>query len=352
MLRARRAAVLQVALLLVLVGAMTWSATVGAVAIPVAKTVADALRATAQERTDLLQTGPLAILWSIRLPRVVFAGLVGGALGMAGAALQGVFRNPLADPGLIGVSSGAALAAALTIVLGHAMWASATPTLTIWVLPLAAFVGALAAVALLLLAARGRAVGAVTTMLLCGIALNALVAAATSVLTLIATDSQLRSLSFWLLGSMGGATWHTLAALAPPIALALCVLPRHARALDALLLGEAEARHVGIDVTRVTRHIIALAALAVGAAVAFAGLIGFVGLVVPHGMRLLIGPSHAALLRASALGGAVLLIAADTVGRTVVAPIEVPVGVVTALLGAPLFLWFVGFRTRGVEQVS
>ena len=288
-----------------------------------------------------------AILWSIRMPRVVLAGLVGAALGMSGAALQGIARNPLADPGLIGVSGGASLGAVGYLVLG-APAAAAMPALAPWLLPAAAFLGALAATVAAFAIARVDGRTSPVAMILGGVALSALTGAATGFLVYLADDAQLRSITFWSLGSMGAASWTVAAVVALPVAAALVGLPRLAGDLDRLLLGEAEARHLGVDVEAVVRRVAVLTALAVGAGVAVCGMIGFVGLVVPHLARGWLGPSHRTLLPAAALGGATLLIAADLAARTVVTPAELPIGILTALAGAPVLIALVR-QGRGRE---
>jgi iron complex transport system permease protein len=278
------------------------------------------------------------VLWSIRLPRVVLGVLVGGGLAVAGAALQGVFRNPLADPGLIGVSSGASLGAVAAIVLGIAAAGSYT-------LPVLAFLGGVVATLAVYGVARFDGRTEVVTLLLTGLAVNALCGAAVGYLLFVADDQQLRGVVFWSLGSLGGATWPLVLAALPFVALAVLVLPLLARPLNLLLLGEREARHLGVEVERVRLLVIVLAALATGAAVAVAGIVGFVGLIVPHLVRLAAGPDHRVLLPASGLLGAALLLLADLFARTVAAPAELPLGVVTSLLGAPFFLWLLR-RTR------
>ncbi|WP_375459415.1 FecCD family ABC transporter permease [uncultured Enterovirga sp.] len=278
------------------------------------------------------------IVLDIRLPRMFVGLLVGAALATGGALLQGLFRNPLADPALVGVSSGSALAAAAVIVLGHRFTASPGP-LPFAVLPAASFAGALAATLILYAIATRRGRTSVATMLLAGVALAALAGSGTGFLAFLSDDRQLRDLTFWTMGSIGGATWSKLWVVAPLIGAALALAMVLARALNALILGEAEAFHLGIPVERVKRLTILAVALAVGAAVATAGLIGFVGLVVPHVIRLVAGPDHRLLLPASALLGGGLLLAADMAARTLVAPAELPIGIVTALIGAPYFLW-------------
>jgi iron complex transport system permease protein len=285
-----------------------------------------------------------AIVWSVRLPRVLLATLVGAALGCTGAALQGVVRNALADPTLIGVSGGAALGAVSAIVLGGSLLVH--PMLGPWLVPAAAFIGALISTRLALRLARVNGATSGVTMLLAGIGLAALAGAGVGVLVYLADDAALRSITFWNLGSVGGATWPLMLAAAPPIGLSLFFLPRLSGDLDQLALGEAEARHVGVDVDRTIRRITVLAALSVGAAVAACGAIGFVGLVVPYVVRGILGPGHRALLPACALGGALLLVLADLVARTIVAPTEMPIGVITALAGAPVLLALVR-RGRG-----
>lgn len=285
-----------------------------------------------------------AVLLAIRLPRVLLGMLVGASLAVAGAAMQGLFRNPLADPGLLGVSSGAALAAATVLVIGSGLVAVVGP----WLLPAAAFIGSLLATLFVYsLATTGRRTQ-VTTMLLAGIALSALANAGVGFLTFVADDAQLRDVTFWTLGSLGGVTWRSLSATAPFMLAALIFIPRFARALNLFLLGEGEARHLGIDVEMSKLALIFLTAFAVGAAVSVAGIIGFVGLVVPHLVRLAMGPDHRLLLPASALLGATLLLITDLLSRTIVAPAELPIGILTSMVGGPFFLWLLlRFRRRG-----
>lgn len=273
-----------------------------------------------------------AVLYAIRLPRVVLGIVVGAGLAVAGTAMQGLFRNPLADPGLLGISSGAGLAAAMSVVLGFNLFG-------LYSLPVAAFVGSLISTVLIYLLSQRRGRVDVTTMLLAGIAINALCGAGTGLMTFLASDEQLRTITFWNLGSLGGATWPAVLSAAPLIVLGVLVLPLTARALNAMLLGESGAAHLGIPVQHVKWVVVTLVALSVGAGVAVAGTIGFVGLVVPHLLRLVIGPNHQTLLPASALLGATLLVLADLLSRTIAIPAEVPIGIITALLGAPFFLF-------------
>ncbi|WP_457787881.1 FecCD family ABC transporter permease [Pseudomonas sp. PL-6] len=278
------------------------------------------------------------ILAQIRMPRTLLGLAVGMVLALCGVAMQGLFRNPLADPGLVGVSSGAALGAALAIV-GGAAFGGLPEAFAPYLLSACAFVGGLLVTALVYRLGRRDGQTSVATMLLAGIALTALAGAAIGLFTYLADDATLRTLTFWNLGSLNGASYARLWPLLLATAAVALWLPRRARALNALLLGESEARHLGFEVERLKRELVFCTALGVGAAVAAAGLIGFIGLVVPHLMRLLVGPDHRLLLPASALAGASLLLLADLAARLVLAPAELPIGIVTALIGAPFFLY-------------
>ncbi|TVR82907.1 MAG: iron ABC transporter [Rhodospirillales bacterium] len=288
------------------------------------------------------------ILLNIRLPRAVLGALVGATLAVSGAALQGLFRNPLADPGLIGVSTGAALAAALTIVLGGGTGWLLTVIPLNYLLPVAAFAGALVATLLVYRIASRDGRTDVATMLLAGIAINAIAGAAIGLMVFISDDQQLRDLNFWMLGSLGGAGWQTMLPALPLLLLPLLALLLLSGPLNALLLGEQEAVHLGYDVERAKTLIVLLVAAGTGAAVALTGVIGFVGLVVPHLIRLMLGPDHRALLPLSAVLGGVLLLAADMLARTVVLPAELPIGILTSCVGGPFFLWLL-MRRRVVQ---
>lgn len=278
-------------------------------------------------------------LIDIRLPRIVLGALVGAALGVSGAAMQGLFRNPLADPSLIGISSGAALAATAVVIIGDVAVFSLPPLFQLFAFPVAAFFGAIITTIIIYRLATIAGQTAVATLLLAGIAINALAQAFSGFLTFYATDTQIRSLTFWKLGSLGGGNWSNVLVIAPFILIPILLFSRLARPLNTLLLGEAEAGHLGFDIEKVKKSTVVLVALSVGASVAFTGLITFVGLVVPHLLRLLIGPDHRRLLPGSALLGACLLLAADLAARTLVSPAEMPIGVLTAITGAPFFLW-------------
>jgi iron complex transport system permease protein len=279
-----------------------------------------------------------AVLWSIRLPRVVLAALVGAALGASGAALQGVFRNPLVDPGVIGVSSGASAGAVLVITSGSAELGTFT-------VPAGAFAGGMAVAALVWAGARRSGQSAVVDLVLVGVALNLAAAAVTGIAISAANSQQLQSITFWSLGSVAGATWQVDATVTPLVLAGTAGLLVLAPRLNVLALGDREARHLGVRVDRVRFAVIGLAALATGASVAVAGVISFVGLVVPHLIRLIIGPDNRGVLPGSILGGAVLLMLADLAARTVASPVELPLGAITALIGAPYLFWLV--RRRG-----
>lgn len=317
---------------------------VGASGIPVARTLSILTDAVG---SGVASGGDALIVLQVRLPRLLLGLLIGAALASSGALMQGLFRNPLADPGLIGVSAGAALAAATTITLGDALLAPVAGRIPFGILPLGAFVGGLLTTLGLYAIATRSGRTSIATMLLAGVAFGALSGAIMGLFSYISDDRQLRDLSFWSLGSLSGATWTKVMAIAPLVLPVLLATPFLARGLNALSLGEAEAFHLGVPVQRVKASTILLVAVAVGASVAGAGMIGFVGIVVPHVLRLIAGPDHRWLLPASALLGAALLVSADTVARTLVAPAELPIGILTAAIGAPFFLWLLLRRERG-----
>lgn len=289
------------------------------------------------------------ILWQIRLPRLLTGVLVGASLAVAGAVMQGLFRNPLADPGLVGVGAGAGLGAVLAIVLGGLAPLWVIESTGYHLVPVAAFLGGWLSTLVLYRVATRSGRTSVATMLLAGIALGALAGAATGVLVYLADDRQLRDLTFWGLGSLGGASWAKLLAAGPVMLLALIAAPFLARGLNGLALGEAAAHHIGLPVQRVKASAILLVAAATGASVAVAGGIGFIGIVVPHLLRLATGPDHRFLLINAGLAGASLLLVADLIARSIIAPAELPIGIVTATLGAPVFLWILLRRRALVD---
>lgn len=279
------------------------------------------------------------VLFEIRMPRLLLGLLVGAALGISGAAIQGIFRNPLAEPGLIGISSGASLFAVLIIAFETFLFTSLSAWIGYYLLAFGAFVGAgLTAFVVYRIASKNGRPN-VTTMLLAGIAINAFAGALTGLMTYLSTEQQLRTITFWMLGSLGGATWDNLTALAPFILIPVLILPFFGKSLNAFALGELQADLLGMRTDRVKRWVVILSTLAVGASVAVSGIIGFVGLIVPHTVRLMGGADHRFVLPGSLLLGALVLTLADVIARVAVAPIELPIGVITALLGTPVFLY-------------
>ena len=277
------------------------------------------------------------ILFDIRLPRILLAIFVGAVLASTGAVMQGLFRNPLADPSLIGVSSGASVGASIMIVTaGGAIQGGALVGLSL--VSIGAFVGGFTATLLVYRLATSGMGTSVTTMLLAGIAIGALAGALNSLLSYFSNNDMLRQISLWQMGNLSGASWLKVSIMGVVAVLLMSLFPRDSKALNALLLGESEARHLGINVQRVKRRLIVLTALGVGVSVAVAGLVGFFGLIMPHIIRLMIGPDHRWLIPASGLAGALLLVITDSLARVVVTPAELPTGILTAILGAPFFV--------------
>jgi len=276
-----------------------------------------------------------AVLLDLRVPRVLLAMLTGAALALAGAAMQALFRNPLAEPGLVGISAGGALGAAAAIVLvGGSLWARAP----------AAFVGSL--LATLLAYGLGRRYPGTAGLLLAGVAINAVAASAIGLLTYVAGDARLRDLAFWNMGSLADAGWPMLAGLAAWTLPLAAVLLTQWRGMNALLLGEREASHLGFDLAVLRRLLVGVVALMIGPLTAATGGIAFVGLIVPHVLRMVLGADHRALLPASLLGGALALTLADWLSRVAIAPAELPIGLVTSLVGGPFFLWLLARGRR------
>jgi iron complex transport system permease protein len=332
-LRARRASALGSVAVPLALAAVVLATAVG----PSHISLAEAWRAVAHRVTGHAdaRSWQETVVWSVRLPRALLGFAVGGGLAVAGAALQGLFRNPLADASILGVSAGASLGAVLTIYSGLAARLA-------WALPAGSFVGA-AANALLVFAIaarRGRGRVFTGTLLLVGVALGALAASFTTfVLSAALTSYDVgRQIVYWLLGGLEGRTWDHLVLGAPALLIGVLVIAAQARELDALLLGEIAAQSVGVDVRRVRVRVVAAVSLVIGAAVAVAGPIGFVGLIVPHILRLVAGARHRVLVPLAFVFGGVFLVVADMVARALLAPAEIPVGIVTAALGAPFFL--------------
>lgn len=277
------------------------------------------------------------VFWNLRMPRVMLGILTGVSLAVAGAAMQGLFRNPLADPGLIGVSAGAAFAAVAVIVFSGNF-------LGIFTLPVAAFAGGVITTLLVYKISTRDGKTSIPTMLLAGIAIGAIAGAGTGIFTYLADDNELRTLTFWTMGSLASATWESIFSILPLVLIAMVLLPMHARSLNAFLIGENISGHLGFDPDKTKKQVILLAALLVGAAVAAAGIIGFVGLVVPHLVRLMAGPDHRVVLPGSMLLGASFMLTADLLARTAVSPSELPIGIIMAIIGGPFFLWLLMHR--------
>lgn len=288
-----------------------------------------------------------AIIWQIRLPRLALGLAVGLALSLSGAALQGVLRNPLADPGLIGVTGGASLGAVAAIVLGGEVAGALPHALRPWLLPVAAFVGAGVVIAFVFGLARRQGETSIATLILAGVAINAVAGAAIGAMVFISDDQQLRDLTFWTMGALGGTGWPLVIASAGLAIVASPVIFAQARGLDLFQLGERAAFHAGLDVERAKLRIALATALSVGAVTAAAGPIGFIGLVAPHLARLVVGPRHGTLLPAAVLMGIVLVLSADLAVRLVAPPAEPPIGLATSLIGGPFFLWLLLRRPSG-----
>ncbi|CAG9170329.1 FecCD family ABC transporter permease [Cupriavidus pinatubonensis] len=318
-----------VALCVVLAAAALGAAASGAMQIPRMQILRVLLSPNAEGEAVVWRN----VLIEVRLPRIVLALTVGAALALSGAVMQALFRNPLAEPGLIGISLGGAAGAVSAIVLGAEGLMAIAP---------AAFAGSLAATALALRLGSRRP--GIANLLLAGVAINAICASVVGFFTFQASDVQLRNLTFWNMGSLAGASWGLLAWMVPLVVVLGVLLLRDWRAMNALLLGEREAQHLGFDLARLRRRLVVLTALLVGPLVAVTGTIGFVGLVVPHLIRLPLGADHRWLLPNTLVGGAIALTLADWLARVVVIPAELPIGIVTSLVGGPFLLWMLARR--------
>ncbi len=293
---------------------------------------------TGQEAPPGLSSTHLSIVWNLRVPRVILASMVGVGLASAGAAFQGLFKNPLADPYILGISSGAALGAAFGLVYGLT-WT----VLGMGAVPVLAFMGGVVSITAVYHLARVNGTVPVMSLLLAGVALGAFLSAALALLMYTDVD-RVGQVVFWLLGSLSGANWTKVWMAVPYLLLGLAIILLHSRELNALLLGEEPAQHLGVDVERVKRSLLLGGTLATAAAVSVSGVIGFLGLIVPHGVRLVVGPDHRFLLPVTALMGASFMVLADTLARTVLAPAELPVGILTAFCGGPFFLYILRQR--------
>ncbi|MCX5045867.1 iron ABC transporter permease [Aldersonia sp. NBC_00410] len=338
----RRATVVLIVLAVVLLAVAVVSACLGQIPTTPAEVLGSVLHRIG------LDLGPMphhpageVTLWEVRFPRVALAIVVGASLGCAGALLQGVFANPLAEPGVVGVSAGAAVGASAVIVLGGAFVAN-------WSVAAGAFVAGLVTTAMVYLLARSEGRTEVVTLVLTGIAINAFAGGLIALFVFVAEPAARDQVVFWQLGSLNGATWQAVAIVAPMALLGVLAAQSIAPRLDLLALGEGPARHLGVDVERLRQVAIVIVAVLTAASVAFAGIILFVGLIVPHVMRMLIGPAHRTLVPASALGGAIVLLIADVCARTLVPNADLPLGMLTALVGGPFFFWLLR-RTRASQ---
>ncbi|GIP31531.1 iron ABC transporter permease [Paenibacillus sp. J2TS4] len=322
--------------------AIVFAAAVGPVSVPFSTTMTLLLEKLQLPVQTVIEDRERLIVEQVRLPRVIVGGLVGAALAISGAAMQGLFRNPLVEPGYVGVSSGAAVGAVCALFFGWTQFGK-------WMLPISAFVGAIVSVILILLIWRGSRKSSITTLLLLGIGINALLSAIINIMVASSNSEQeLRSIVFWLQGGLEARTWEHVQLIGPPIVLGCALICIFGRDLNLMLLGDEQAEGSGIRVRGTRYMILGLASLMTGSAVAVSGIIGFVGLVVPHVVRLIAGPDHRLLLPASALGGASFLIVADVISRMILQPVTLQVGVVSACIGAPLFISLV-LRSRKVN---
>ena len=283
------------------------------------------------------------ILYTIRMPRVMLAAFVGASLAISGACLQGLFRNPLADPGLIGVSAGAALGAAFAIVVSSQF--ISLNFLGPYLIPFSAIIGSASVIVILFVITKGFGYDGVTYMLLAGIAVNAIAGVGIGILTYISDDSELRSLTFWTMGNFGGVTWPLILPAIVVILASIVWIIGLSRKLDLIQLGDVEASRLGINIKKVRFGVIISSAVVVGISVALSGMIGFVGLVVPHLVRILGGVNHIYVLIGSAIFGSILMVISDMMCRIIISPAELPVGLITSGLGSPFFLWLI-FKMR------
>jgi iron complex transport system permease protein len=330
-----------VLLAVVLVVTMVVSSCIGAVDISFSELLSIISYHTRLSDHQSFTSQQESVFFNLRLPRVLLGSLIGAALGVSGAAIQGLFRNPLAEPGLIGISSGATLFAVIMIVLEINIFKNLTGTLSFYALSIAAFIGAGITTMIVYRIAMKNGKTVIATLLLAGLAINALANSFIGLMTYMATDAQLRNITFWNLGSLGGASWQTVSALLPFVLIPIVTLPFFAKSLNGLALGEPQALHMGVNVKVVKRMIIILATMAVGASVAMAGIIGFIGLIIPHIIRMTFTADHRLVIPGSALLGGALLTGADLIARTMVAPAELPIGILTAMIGVPVFIYII-----------
>lgn len=328
-------------LILLLIGTIGWSLTIGAYDIDLSgiMEVFKDQTAVLTGVSDQQLPAESFLLFNIRLPRILMAGITGAGLAITGAAIQGLFRNPLADPSLIGITSGSMLFAVLAIVLINTVAIAVSGFLQQFFIVLFAFAGGLLTTLFVYFLSYKNGKTYVMTMLLAGIAVTALAGAITSLFTYISDDQQLRDITYWSMGSFSGSTWTHLMLAVPIILPGIFLLDSHGNALNAILLGEHEAEYLGVQVEKVKTYIIVLTSVIVGVCIAMSGIIGFVGLVIPHFIRLIRGSDYRMLMKLSALTGAIFMIVADNIARIIIAPAELPIGILSALIGGPFFLW-------------
>lgn len=347
--RRRKVTATYVGLVVLLVVTVFASVVVGQYGSAVGESLRSLLRVLGLAAPSADGAGLDAVMWQVRLPRIVLALLVGAGLAISGVALQAIFGNPLAEPGLIGVSSGAAVgASAMTVAGGVALPAFLGTSTSDWMIAGGAFLGGALATAIVAVTARGGR--DVARVILVGVAVNAVCGGLVSLLTFVADASARDRIVFWQMGSFAGANWSAVVIVAVVTIPGAAFLWTLARKFDLLSLGEAQAGHLGIDVPKLRRIAIGVTALIVAVGVAFSGIIVFIGLVIPHALRLIIGPGHRALIPASVLGGAVAAAAADLAARTVVAGADLPLGMLTALVGGPVFFWLLLRGGRAVKR--
>ncbi len=313
---------------------------------PMNITLSDSFHSLMPWSTAEIPTHINLIIHQVRLPRTILCMLVGAILAISGVVMQGLFRNPLAEPGIIGVSAGAALGAAMAIVLFSSVAQQFPIFMYFAAVPIFAFLGGAITTLIVYRLGTSKFGTSITVMLLAGVAISALSGAGIGYLNFIADDQMLRDLSLWSMGSLAGAKWNDLLLAGIGLITLLILFMKNASGLNALLLGEAEAKHLGINVQSLKKRMIILSAVGVGITVSLSGMIGFIGLIIPHLGRMLSGPNHKTLLPLSALLGGLLLTAADMFARVAVSPAELPVGIVTAIIGAPFFLYLL-FTQRG-----
>lgn len=347
--RTRKVVATYIGLGVLLVGIVFASVVIGQYGSAVGESLRSLLRVFGLAAPVAESAGLDAVMWQVRLPRIVLALVVGAGLAVSGVALQAIFGNPLAEPGLIGVSSGAAVgASAMTVAGGAALPAFLGTSGSDWMIAGGAFLGGAVATAIVAITARGGR--DVARVILVGVAVNAVCGGLVSLLTFVADSSARDRIVFWQMGSFAGANWSAVIIVAIVTIPGAAALWSMARTFDLLSLGEAQAGHLGVDVPKLRRIAIAITALIVAVGVAFSGIIVFIGLVIPHALRLIIGPGHRALIPASILGGAVAAAAADLAARTLVAGADLPLGMLTALIGGPVFFWLLLRGGRAVRR--